>query len=126
VALAHRDARGEHADAVVGGWIGVDEFLGPADRLSPGWSAPHRAGELALPARPAEEHHEPAGDGHGDVGAVVVLDEGQRDVDSGGDAGGRPHVAIARPDRVGVDAHRGEALGQLATARPVRRDRAAV
>ena len=121
VALAEGDAAGEHAEAVIGGGVGLDELLGPADRLVARPVAPHRGGELALAAGPAQEHHEPAGARLGDLDAVVVLDEGQRDVDAGGHAGRRPDVAVARPDRVGVDVDGRVLGGEPLGARPVGR-----
>ena len=57
---------------------------------------PHRRGELRLTAGAAEEHHEPAGDGLGDLGAVVLLDHREGQVDAGGDA--RP-TSTRRPSR---------------------------
>ena len=121
VALAHGDPRGQPAETVVVGGVGVDQLLGPADRLVAGPPAPHRRGELALRAGPAQEHDQPAGDGPGHLDAVVVLDERQRDVDAGRDAGRRPHVAVAGPDRIGVDAHVRVLGGQAGRPRPVRR-----
>ena len=112
---------GQHAEAVVAGRVGVDEVLGPAHRLVACPPAPHRRGELALAAGPAEEHHQPAGHGLGDLDAVVVLDERQRHVDAGGDAGRRPHVAVADPDRVGVDVDGRVLAGEALGPRPVRR-----
>ena len=114
------------AEPVVVGGVGVDQILGPADRLVAGPPAPHRRGELALCAGPAEEHHQPAGDGLGDLDAVVVLDERQRHVDAGGDAGRRPHVAVAGPDRIGVDVDVRVLGGEPRRSRPVRRGPPAV
>ena len=121
VALAHRDTGGEDGEAVVGAGLGLDQLLGAADRLVVGTVAPDRCGELALRAGPAQEHHEPAGARLGDVGTVVVLDEGERHVDAGGDAGRRPHVAVAGPDRIGVDVDVGVLGGEALGAGPVGR-----
>jgi hypothetical protein len=38
----------------------------------------------------------------GDVGAQVVADQSQRQVDRGGDTGARPHLAVADVKRVGI------------------------
>ena len=108
-------------EPVVAGRVGVDQVLGPAHRLVARPPAPHRRGELALVAGAAQEHHQPAGDRLGDVDAVVVLDERQRQVDAGGDAGRRPHVAVADPDRVGVDVDVRVLGGEPRGAGPVRR-----
>ena len=53
------------------------------------------------------------------LGAEVVLDQGQRQVDPGGDTGRGPHVAVADEDRVGVDGHRRVPRGQLGAPGPV-------
>ena len=87
---------------------------------------PHGCGELALVAGSAQEHHEPAGDLLGDLDAEVVLDEGQGDVDPGGHAGRRPDVAVARPDRIGVDVDLRVAGGEAVGAGPVGGHAAAV
>ena len=106
---------------MVGAGFGLDQLLGPADRLVVRPVAPDRRGELALRAGPAQEHDEPAGARLGDVDTVVVLDEGERDVDAGGHAGRRPHVAVAGPDRVGVDVDVGVLGGEALGAGPVGR-----
>ena len=79
-------------------------------------SAPHRRGELGLPAGPAQEHHQPPGHGSGDLGRVVVLDEREGEVDAGGHAGRGPDVAVAAVDRLGIDDQDGE-LARRARAR---------
>ena len=126
VALAHGDPRGQPAEPVVVGGVGVDQLLGAADRLVAGPPAPHGRGELALRPGPAQEHHQPAGDGLGDVDTVVVLDQRERDVDPGRHAGRRPHVAVSGPDRVGIDAHARVLGGQPRRPGPVRRRPAAL
>ena len=42
----------------------------------------------------------------GELGAVVLLDQGEEQVDPGGDAGRRPAVAVAHEDLVGADVDR--------------------
>ena len=106
VALAHPDPLGEHDDAVVAARVGVDRLLGGPDRTRRRTIVPDGCRELRLTARAAQEHHQPPRHQLGDVGAVVVLDEGEGEVDPGGDAGRRPHVAVAHEDRIGVDVDR--------------------
>ena len=74
-------------------------------------------GELALPTGPTEEHHQPLGDGLGDLAAVVLLDQGERQVDPGRDTGRAPGVAVADVDRVGVDHELGGAGGRAGGVR---------
>lgn len=60
---------------------------------------------------------DPAGDG----GTEVVLDQREREVDPGGDAGGGPDVAVPHKDAVGIDADLREPPGEMVGAVPVRR-----
>ena len=106
--------------------VGVDVVLARAHGRAFGPRDPHRCGELGLAAGTVEEHHQPAGDGLGDVGAVVVLDQRQGEVDAGGDAGGGPHVPVAGVDRIGIDLQRRVLVGQLLGPGPVGGDRPAV
>ena len=52
--------------------------------------------ELGLVAGPAQEDDEDPGHVAGDVGAEVLLHEGQEQVEAGGDAGRGPHVRLSR------------------------------
>ena len=56
--------------------------------------------ELRLAARALEEHHEPARDLERHVAAEVLLDEREREVHAGGDAGRGDDVAVADEDRI--------------------------
>src|SRR5690606_12059535 len=100
---AHARPGGEGVD----GEVGVEVVGQPAqdvdDRRRAGGLGEQLGAELGLAAGAADEHHEPAGDGVGELGAVVVLDEGEGEVGAGGDAGGGPHVAVAHVDAVGLD-----------------------
>ena len=89
---AHRGKAGQFVDAVRATGLRLDGFLHLADRLALGAGHPHRRGELRLPTGPAQVHHEPAGDRLSDLGAVVVLDKGEREVDSRSDTGGCPYL----------------------------------
>ena len=55
-----------------------------------------RGAELRLAARPLEEDHQLARHRQGEVAAEILLDQRQRQVDPGGDAGRGPDVAVAR------------------------------
>lgn len=59
------------------------------------------------------------GDGEGHVAAQVVLHERERQVHTGGDAGGGPDVAVLHEDRVGVHPHGGVRLGEEVAPLPV-------
>ena len=74
--------------------------------------------ELRLPARAADEHHEPAGRLVGELGAVVVLDQREGEVDAGGDAGGGPAVPVVDVEAVGLDVHVGVPAGRASRTTP--------
>ncbi|MNG27234.1 hypothetical protein D3C84_1123290 [compost metagenome] len=63
-----------------------------------------------------------AGDFQGHGAAEVFLDHGQRQVDTGSDAGRGPHRAVVDEDRVGLDAQARVHLRQLLAAGPVGHD----
>ena len=116
---AHGGGRGEGGQPVVATRRGLDEGLHGPDGRTLGAGDPHRRRELGLPTGPVEEHHQPAGDGLGDVDAQVLLDQGQREIDAGRDPGTRPVLAVADVDRIGIDGDPGILLGQLAGPGPV-------
>jgi putative intracellular protease/amidase len=60
-----------------------------------------------------------------DLGAEVVLDQGERQVDAGGDAGRGPDRAVADEDAVGLQAHARMAAGDVDGVAPERGDAAA-
>ncbi len=82
--------------------------------------------ELGLAAAPVGGHHEPPGDGVGDRGAVVEVDQVEAEVDGGGLARGRQHAAVVGVEHVGVDAGQGVARGEFGGVRPVGGGAAAV
>ena len=75
--------------------------------------------ELGLAARAFEEDDEIACDGECDVAAEILFDEGESEVDAGGDACRGPDRAVADEDRVGLDMHGGEAAGEFGAEGPV-------
>ncbi len=120
-ALGHSGALGEAADRQVvvelGRQLG-DE--GAEARVARRRGAQLRA-ELRLAAAPPHEHHEPRGHGVGELGTVVVSDECEGEIHPGGDAGRGPHPPVVHVDRVGLDVHRGPALGEPPRKCPVGR-----
>ena len=119
---AHRRVAGEIVDAMHPARLGLDAFLDLADRRAPGPRHPHRRGELALTTWAPHVEDEPPRDELCELGAVVLLDEGQREVDTGGDARGTPHpVAAAHEQGLGVDLDRRVSLGEQPGHGPVRR-----
>ena len=90
-------AFGHYVERVVAG------FKVGACRLEP--HALHEPSR-ALAARPVQEHNQPPRQRLGDVGAQVIGDHGQRQVDPGGDPGARPDPAVADVQRVGSHVQR--------------------
>jgi hypothetical protein len=84
-----------------------------------------RDGELGLPARRLQEHHELAGDRARHLGPLVRLRRREREVDPGADPGRGDQLPVPDEDRVRFDVHIRMAAGQEADVPPVRR-RAAV
>jgi hypothetical protein len=82
--------------------------------------------ELCLSSRPLQEHHQPPRDPAGEVGAVVVLDDGQGKIGTGAD----PRTSDEGPvlDEQGVWFHHDVRVvpGRPRAVRPVGRDAAAV
>ena len=74
---------------------------------------------LGLAAGPDEEHDELAGDGEGCGVAMVFFDEGEGEIDAGGDAGGGVDGAVAEIDGVGFDVDGGELAGEAVAEVPV-------
>src|SRR5690606_28415780 len=83
-------------------------------------------GELRLAARALEEDDQFARDVAGRVRAVVVLDEGQAQVDARADAGGGDEAPVPDVDRVRFDTHPRVAPGEAPGVPPVRGGPAAV
>ena len=76
--------------------------------------------ELGLVAGPAQEDDQDAGHVAGDVGAEVLLEEGQEQIEAGGDAGRGPHPVRAGEHRSGVHRDTGVALRQQFPEAPMR------
>ena len=55
-----------------------------------------------------------------ELAAEILLDQRQRQVDAGGDAGRGPDIAVLDEDRIGLQLHLGKALGELGAAAPMR------
>lgn len=66
------------------------------------------------------------GDGEGHVPAQVLLDQGEGEVDAGGDTGGGGDLTVADVDGVGVDLDGRVGTGERGAVRPVGRGAAAV
>ncbi len=121
VAGADPDPRGERVQAVVGGRIGLDGVLHhPEDRCLRRRSL-ERGGELRLPAGPLHVHHQRTGHLPGQVRAVVVLDQGEREIDARGDTGRGVGGAVLDEDGVGFHPGGRAAAGQRGGVLPVRR-----
>jgi hypothetical protein len=97
-----------------------------AQRLALGHLSGQLGAELRLAARALEEHDEPARHLQCQLAAVVLLDQSERQVHSGGDACRGGHVPVAHIDRIGLDAHLRVAPRQLGAGGPVGGGAAAV
>ena len=136
MARAHVGARGHRLDGVLAGDVLEHEALNLAQRLAPGRLRGERRAELRLVSGAAQEHHELAGDGEGQVAIEVLLDERESQVHAGGDARRGPHAAIADEDRLRVHgtsgfsrcsraAHDQCVVARLPESRPARASRKA-
>ena len=121
VARAHVRALGHRVDGVLAADVLDDAALHLAQRLALGLLGGERGAELRLVAGTAQEQHEVASDRQRKLAAVVFLDEREREVHAGGDAGGRPHVAVLDEDRIGIDVDAWAAPGKRFGGGPVRR-----
>ena len=119
VPLAHLRALGQAGDAQVLAEMAGDPALELAQRIARRRPAARPRAELGLAAGALQEHDELARDPQRDVGAEVVRHERQREVDPRGDAGRRPDVAVADPDRLGIDRDRRVAARQRVAPGPV-------
>jgi hypothetical protein len=86
----------------------------------------HQPRELRLAARPSLMHDELLRGVACDLRAEIVLDEREREVDTGRDARGGPDLAIADEDAIGLECHVRIAPPEMLRAAPVRRRAAAV
>jgi hypothetical protein len=119
VPLAHRCEAGQRGDAAVA--LGVVDHapLRVPQPVALGHLGGELGAELGLVRGSAQEQDEVAGDGQREVPSEVVLDQGQRQVHAGGDAGRGVHVAVAHEDRVGVHLNGRERVGEEVAHRPV-------
>src|SRR5262249_44496951 len=98
VTRAHPRAARERADRKVTLQVVADPRLHVAHAVSLSEVTGELHAELRLPAGTAQVHDEPARDGEGELATTVVLDQVEREIDTGRDAGGRAHVAVAHED----------------------------
>ena len=75
---------------------------------------------MKLAAAAAEIHDQLRRDAPCDVGAEILLDQRQRQVEPGGHAGGGADLAVADMDGVDFEHHLGKAFGELVGHRPMR------
>ena len=78
------------------------------------------SGELRLATGTLHVHHQGAGDVAGQVRSVVLFDERESQIDSGGHSCRGVRAAVTDVDRVGFDAARRASGGELARGLPVR------
>src|SRR5207237_1321345 len=95
------------------------EAAGPAAPL-------HNARELGLATRPTLVDDEMLRGVARHVGAEIVLDQREREIDAGRDAGGRPDRAVADEDAIGIEPHLRVPDAEMIRAVPVRGGAAAV
>ena len=126
MARAHVGALGQRLHREVPGEVLDDVAAHLAQRLAHRLLRGECGAELRLVAGTAQEQHQMASDRQRGVAVEVFLDQRQREVHAGGDAGGGPDVAVAQEDRLGVDPHRGVQAGELGGRRPVSGGAAAV
>ena len=119
--LAHGGTPGQRCDAQVLAQVVGHPALELTELLPAGGSCLELRRELRLPAGATHEHHQPRGDGMGQVGPVIVLDEREGEVDTCGDAGRGPAIAVPDVDPVAVHLDVGVLSGELLARRPVRR-----
>ena len=117
---AHGRLVGQPLDAK---WLG-EPFAHPVHQ--PGEPPVHAAHieqrrELGLAARPALVDHQLLGCLLGDRAAQVVLDQRQRQVDAGGDAGRGPDLPLAHEDPIGLHPDPRIAPSEVVGAAPMRR-----
>lgn len=103
-----------------------DPVLDPAQWFADGGLRAELGAELGLVARAPQEHDEMTGDGERHVPSVVLLDQGEREIDARGDTCRRREPSVADEDRVRVDPHRRVRPGERLADGPVGGDPMAV
>lgn len=104
----------------------ADPLLDLTERFAPGCLRGQLRAELGLVAGASEKDDEVPGDGQCRVPAVVLLDQGEREIDARGDSGGGGELPVPHEDRIRVDVHGGVRPGQVVADGPVRGDPMAV
>ncbi len=125
VPRAHRGAVGQALDGQRLGEVRPHPLHQPGEAARPPAQL-HEGRELRLPAGPAPVDDELLRRPAGGLRAEVVLDEGQGQVDAGGDAGRGPDVAVPDEDALGVELHLRVAAAEIVRAVPMRGGAAAV
>jgi hypothetical protein len=120
VAFAHRRASRECRDREVLVRLLDDPRLQLREHRPVGRLRLQLRAELRLATGAAHEHHEPAGHVEREVAAVVVVDERERKIDAGRDAGAREDVAVAHVDGIGLDGDLREEARERVALAPVR------
>src|ERR1700761_8617816 len=120
VARADVGQRGERGQRVVAGRIGGQGVAQQAQRRGTRQRRPQRRRELRLAAGTLQEDNQGAGDVTGKLSAVVAFDQGEGEVDAGGDAGRGEDRAVLYVDRVGHHRNRRVRAGQYVRVPPVR------
>jgi hypothetical protein len=118
-ALAHPRLGGKAGDTEVAREMRHDPVVQALEGTG-GILKRERRAVLRLPAGAFQEDDQLAGDGKGGGAAEVILDEGKREADPGGDPGRRPYAVILDEDRVALDMERGETCGELGAPAPMR------
>ena len=119
VAHAHGGGIGEDGNPVVAVGLALDQVLDGPHRRPLRSGHPHRCGELGLSTGAVKEHDQPSGHRLGHLVAQVVLDEGEGQIDPGGDPGTGPVLPVPDVDRIGIDLQRGKVGRQCLGAGPV-------
>ena len=120
VARAHGGALGEMLDRQ---WLG-EMLAHPVDQVGEAARLPtdvEASRELRLSARPTLVDDQLLRRMTGDVGAEIVLDQRECEVDAGGNTRRRPHIAVAHEDAVEVERDAGIEAREEGGAGPMRR-----
>jgi hypothetical protein len=75
--------------------------------------------KLRLAAWTFEKNHKLTGNGQGYAWAEIRFDQSQREIDTGGDPGRRPNIAVPNEDWVRIKLYRREYAGELSASSPM-------
>src|SRR5215471_9210876 len=103
------DPRGQVCEAITGLCLELERF-----------------GELFLSSRPFEINHQFTRDRQRHARTKVLFDQGQRKVDSRGDAGAGIELSVLQIESLGIDLEFGKVPGEILCMPPVCRDAAAI